>query len=481
MKKYLPKPPDAPGTEPPRRVISSPPLEPYLSRSTDQFDCLLLSEPELLFGGDHRCVDPKTGLGAYGPYNNGQPAHQRQLSVGIVGTVEGIEKATTLLDQLAKPVEQDANVDSVLYPSFPGLNPGGPFFVNLITRPAWHRTVRPHALRFAEDCVDPAAKLEMLRGLFGDPLQELSKLEFPPNVAICAVTSRVDRALLKAACAQFLPTEILVGGKLQGNEALNEDAATVAWNLTTRLLYKAGITPWRLSDAQADTCFAGVTFRQEPNSPSGEIWTTFARAVTDTGQGFLLKGDTIHRQRNKGAQGTPHLDKEQSKKLMSRILAAYGKFTGRTPRKVIVHKASPYSEVEREAFADSLLGIKQHALISAAKGGTFFLRSGRKPVLRGAAIPFGEKLGLVYTSGYIPFLRCYPGKTTPQPWEITENRGSIEFKEAATDLLRLTKLNWSTADFSVDVPVTFAASSRASEILTILGEPHMVLDDRYYL
>jgi hypothetical protein len=54
---------------------------------------------------------------------------------------------------------------------------------------------------------------------------------------------------------------------------------------------------------------------------------------------------------------------------------------------------------------------------------------------------FGDKRGLIYTMGYVPFLRCYSGFRIPQPLEILENWGSIPFREATEDILRLTKLN----------------------------------------
>ena len=74
-----------------------------------------------------------------------------------------------------------------------------------------------------------------------------------------------------------------------------------------------------------------------------------------------------------------------------------------------------------------------------------------------------------------------PGNQTPQPYEITENRGSLNFLEAAKDLLRLTKLDWSTSNYCAEVPVTLTLSGRAQEIFRILGQDDLVLDDRYDL
>lgn len=94
---------------------------------------------------------------------------------------------------------------------------------------------------------------------------------------------------------------------------------------------------------------------------------------------------------------------------------------------------------------------------------------------------FGEKKGLVFTIGYIPFLRCYPGFRIPQPLEVTENWGSLSFSQVATDLLRLTKLNWNTAAFSCVDPITIAFSKRVGEILKVADIENPALHYRYYM
>src|ERR1700730_2853664 len=127
MKKaYLPRPSGVPGADNPRRVFNTAPLEIDLARSSDRFHCIQLQEPDLVFGGGHRCVDPRTGLAAYGPYGVTGPEEPGQIRVGIVGTAEAIDKALKLLEEISHPIEQGVNVDCVLHPSFPGLNVQGP-------------------------------------------------------------------------------------------------------------------------------------------------------------------------------------------------------------------------------------------------------------------------------------------------------------------------------------------------------------------
>jgi hypothetical protein len=474
-KKYLPKPAETPGADLPRRIFSSPPFDVQLSRSADQFECIQLEEPELVFGGNHRCVDPRTGLAAYGPYCNAAGENARQLRVGIIGASEGIEKAESLLHEISGPIEQDPKLDSILHPSFPGLNSGKPFFVDVATQVSWRRSVVVQAQRLAGVPSDSMTEFATVRELIGAEVREMSQLEFPPNVVICVLPAGLEPAQVYSARAQSLPIEF-VCDRPAGSQM---DQATRAWDLSVRLLYKAGLTPWRLAGAAGDECFAGVHFSRVMDAASANLWTPFAHVVTDFGQGFFLKGDTCKWSPQNESGETPHLDKGQAAKLMSRILEAYGKDAGRAPRKIVVHKTSPFSEEERLGFGDPLQGIEQHALIALAKAGVLFLRAGRKAIFRGAAIPFGEKVGVVYTSGYMPFLKCSPGNRMPEPLEITENWGSLNFQEAAKDLLRLTKLNWNTSEFCADSPVTLAFPGQTREIFNISGLQDLVLDDRY--
>ncbi len=73
-------------------------------------------------------------------------------------------------------------------------------------------------------------------------------------------------------------------------------------------------------------------------------------------------------------------------------------------------------------------------------------------------------------SDNVPFLRCYPGFRIPQPIEITENWGSVSLTEAATDILKLTKLNWNTAAFNCREPITVAFARRVCDILKLARE-----------
>src|SRR5271157_1212488 len=75
-----------------RRIVElrAIPLESLLSQSTDRLKCSYLPEPELLFGNKQPCVDPRTGLAAFGPYSKTDATRRDNIRIGIVGPADAI-------------------------------------------------------------------------------------------------------------------------------------------------------------------------------------------------------------------------------------------------------------------------------------------------------------------------------------------------------------------------------------------------------
>ncbi|PYU19463.1 MAG: hypothetical protein DMG32_24380, partial [Acidobacteria bacterium] len=295
-----------------------------------------------------------------------------------------------------------------------------------------------------------------------------------------AETARSFRRGLKAACLDLLPTQLIWYRTLAGTKRV-QDLATRAWNLSVALLYKSDIIPWRLGDAMEGSCFVGVSFFHEDEARSPYVRTSIAQAFTDRGEGFVLRGDSFEWDPRVQREKAPHLDREQAQRLLARVLEVYSQQVGGPPRKVVIHKTSRYTENERNGFEEALQSVPHYNLVTVTRRGVFCLRPGTKAVLRGTVGDYGGKLGLIYTMGYVPFLRCYPGFRIPQPIEVTENWGSISLGETAADLLRLTKLNWNTAAFSCRDPITLAFSRRVGDILKMAKGKEPAIHYRYYM
>jgi hypothetical protein len=436
--------------------------------------------------------------------------------VGIVGTQEAIENALELLEEISQPIEQDANIDCILHPSFPGLNVQGPFQVHLATQSQWHRPFHKRDFRSLKQCGDPNTKRWLLQEAFGGEVRALSELEHPPQVILCALSelftsilgaetardgsdgtvkeeilwsgrepsppaaNREFRAGLKAECMGSLLTEI-IGAQEHSKFGGTQDRPTRAWKLSLALLHKAGLAPWRLANASKDSCFVGISmYRASPRTSSPTL-KSFAHVVTELGNGFVVEGDEFEWDFSRDTDNAPHMEEEQARRLLSRALNAFEKQAGVSPRKVAVYKRTHYSEAERRGFENILANIPEHGLMTIASRGIVCMRPGRKPILRGMAIPFNEKVGLVFSSGYVPFLRGYSGNKIPQPLEIIENWGSISFQQAARDLMRLTKLDLNSPDFCADFPSTWGRSQKVGDVLKALGRRESLTDDRYYV
>jgi hypothetical protein len=457
-------------------------------------------------------------LAAYGHFDLTRPEQPGQIRVGIVGTPEAIDNSLNLLEEISQSIEQEANIDCVLHPSFPGMNSQEPFRIHLVTQSQWHRPLHKTGFRSLKQCEDSNTRRWFLQEAFGGEVRALSELENPPQVILCALSEPVTcflstesarddsdsnyaakkdilwtsaerspydmnrefRAGLKAECMGTLPTEI-IGDQGYSKIGVTQDRATRAWKLSLALLHKAGLVPWRLANSSEDSCYVGISVYRPAQSLPTHILRSFAHVVTELGDGFIVHGEAFEWDPAKEGNTTAHLDEGQANRLLSSALAVFTEKLGCSPRKVVVHKTTPYSSTEHRGFENALHNVPQYGLLTISRRGIFCVRPGRKPILRGTAIPFDEKLGLVFASGYVPFLRACSRYKVPQPLEITENWGSLSFQHVARDLIRLTKLDLDSPDFCTDFPITLAGRQKIGDVLRESGRIEPSRDDKYYI
>ena len=505
-----------------------------LANAKNTLSCSFVPEPLLVFGGKQTCEDPKTGLAGYGPYSKTDATRRAIIRVGIVGPAEAVDRALTLVERMTHAIPHHEKNDAMLHPGFPGMNDQDPFQIQFVTQDIWCKTLTPAQVARVECHPDFTVRVKLLVDGVAREVEALSKLDPPPDVVLIAMTANLEKQCrvgiaqydkeqregddededsvpdvveeldetttaeeevaeepqagtarsfrrgLKAACMHLLPTQLLWHRTLAGTRGV-QDLATRAWNLSVALMYKASVIPWRLADVMDGSCFVGISFfhPEEDNSTSR---TSVAQAFTHRGEGFVLQGDKFTWKPSHDERA-PHLDRDAAKALLKRVLSVYEDEVHGVPRRLIIHKTSRYTVEEREGFTDALAlaGVAHYALVTLSRRGICCLRPGNKPALRGTIIEFGEKKGLVYTIGYVPFLRCYPGFRIPQPLEVTENWGSLTFREVAADLLRLTKLNWNTAAFCCVDPITIAFSRRVGDILKIANTENPARHYRQYM
>ncbi len=251
--------------------------------------------------------------------------------------------------------------------------------------------------------------------------------------------------------------------------------AAFAWNFSTGLYYKAHGRPWRLAKLIIGTCYVGVSFYQNLRNPDLNLETSMAQIFTHSGEGFVLRGSDVTVD-EKTRQ--PRLTKTQAYGLMADSIEKYSKKVGNPPNRVVVHKTSLFSKEEKEGFDKAIGDLRKDYVAISRDTDLRFLRTGKYPVLRGTIISLTQHQYLLYTSGYIPRIRTYPGFRVPRPLLIT-HYGDSEIKVICSEILGLTKLDWNTTVFSKQLPITLGFAQSVGKVLSEIPPDIKELKDHY--
>ncbi len=503
----------------------------YRARGGPDFDAGILYEPRILFGGQHSHVDPKTGLSLYGPYSTTEQREPALTSiiVGLVGPPTLIAEAENWLKACQGVLTNDGR-EPFSRPHFPGFSRESPFKCDLVYGPGWRQVIKERSISEVLCESDDRLRIKGVIDLYLDAIDVLQGRVSRPHVILCCMpdnvidcctslkknplkkraSSRAEQKLrrqlasgqqwlfdelvpeppaknpleghqnlrrgLKAESMQFdIPTQLILprsldysGRKVKPGTRPVQDIATRAWNFTTALYHKAGAAPWRLEGVDDNVCFVGVSFYRETLDENPMLRTSMAQAFTASGDGFVLRGNSIEWDEQESGR-SPHLDEKSAAALLRDVIEAYKKQNDQSlPNRVVVHKSSRFNDAELQGFRAACEAVPQHDFVSFGLRRVQFYRKGDYPPVRGTYVKFSDTEFTLYSDGYIPYLRTYPGPRVPRPLEIMEHYGDSPWTTMLREILSLTKLNWNTADFSCGMPVTIAFSRKVGEILAEL-------------
>jgi hypothetical protein len=529
-----------------RRRTGADLLEALLQEAKPSFHAWHVAEPQLLFAGRQTCEDPKTGLTLFGPAGlDRTPRPSIRLGVvgtgdSIQALKNWIEAARAPIR--AGCTSAGKPFDTLLAPTFPGFDTDSPIRCAIEIADNHCETLTKAAVESALNDPRFARRVDNMVRLLTDKLKVLGNKEPQPDVVVCAMPKEVESACgpearaegrtkvfltpaqrkerkrlekdrkrgqlvmdfvydndppedpslsrfnqdfhnaLKAqAMATGLPTQLVWDSTLRRTRG-TQDPATVAWNFFTAVYYKAGNVPWELSFPTSGSCFVGVSFYRESPDPEAATRTCLAQAFSETGEGIVLRGDPVTWDKERDRK--PHLSREASKKLLERVLDVYKSHFSTPPRRVVVHKTSRYWDDERDGFLEAITqaGVPSYDLLALERRGIRFFRLGAEPPVRGTVVQLGQRNYLVFTRGYVPFLRAYPGLRVPNPLEVVEHIGDSSADRVCSELLALTKLNWNTSAFASADPITIAFAQEVAKIIKELPDgrqPHFKY--RYYM
>lgn len=244
-----------------------------------------------------------------------------------------------------------------------------------------------------------------------------------------------------------------------------QDPASLAWNLTTTAYFKSSGKPWKLADVREGVCYVGLVFKLDLTSLTAGNACCGAQMFLDSGDGLVFKG-AVGPWYSKSTKEF-HLPKDKAAGIIRMIVEAYKREHGTPPKELFIHGRTRFDDEEWDGFqsaapeATNLVGVRIREENSFKLFG-----AGSISVLRGTAFLQSRRKGYLWTRGYIPKLKTYPGREVPNPLSVEICRGKADLEQVMKDIMGLTKVNFNACIYADGRPVTLRFADRVGEILT---------------
>ncbi len=504
-----------------------------------------IAEPLLEFGFNQQTTNPKTGLYLYGPLDDkGKPKH---IKTGVVGTKNGIQLFRNWLRVVNSFIEpaSDASANHAPYPGFNsvfsttiGAEPelevelSQTKLASAIRQGRRHEAVkeavsifedairvrldediavdvwfavipdeiykygRPQAIVPKEEAIKSRLVIsqrratEILSGapsLFREENIDAQVFLFEPNFHHQLKARLLDTRIVVLQILRESTLSSLLGDTSNPRYRRLQDPASIAWNLSTTLFFKGGGHPWKVASVRPRVCYIGLVFKLFPDGgEQGRKACCGAQMFLDSGDGLVFRGTPGNWYNADTKQF--HLSEDEARSLIERIVTAYKERDpdGLPPAELFIHGRTRFDENEWKGFSSGAPDTKVTTVRISDSNDIKLYAPRKTPVLRGTTLAIDDRLGYLWTRGFINELGTYPGREVPKPLAVELVHGDTDLATVMRDLLMLTKLNFNACIFADGSPVTLRFADAVGEIITAIPEtrsigPFVPLPFKHYI
>ena len=453
---------------------------------------LLLDEPQLTFNPDDSFLDvnPLRGLNKFGAYN--KESFQKYTTAVRIATIipeNGGSKIKELVNTLRTPHYPNDRKEYVS--EFNG-------FEKLFGIPLVASQTKLAHIKWPNDLNNflyngnPSVKLMQA---IKNSIEQLMNIRDQFDVVLIYLPKIWEFALktpsfdahdyIKAISAQSgIPTQVINDRAFTFNYK-----ASLAWRLSIALYVKAGGIPWKLAPLPGipeNTAYIGLAYALKDNL-QGTHYVTCCSQVFDAdggGMQFVAFEARDHVENIEDARRNPFLSRNDMRSVLARSLNLYQtRNVGMLPRRLVIHKTTPFKTDELDGAFDALSAIKEVECIQVTSNpglrGVWLKKSQESgkisepdgyPVPRGTVLQRTEKSALIWVAGNAPSASLkndyYQGKKSiPCPINITRFTGDSPMQFSALEALALTKMDWNNDALYDPVPVTIRYSQQLAKII----------------
>ena len=271
----------------------------------------------------------------------------------------------------------------------------------------------------------------------------------------------------------------------------------IMWALSLAIYVKAGRIPWTITGIQPETAFAGIGYSVTDGPNGKNIVVGCSHIYSSDGQGMKYKLSKVQDFTLDGKKN-PYLSENEAYRLGLNIKDLFHKSFSEMPKRVVIHKRTPFIKEEIKGLVESLSsnGIQSIELLEVTYEDNlkcFALNQGNTdidgfPVRRGLCFPVNNNTMYLFTHGIAPSvisqIRKYfqGGKSIPLPLKIVRHYGNCDISLLATEILGLSKMNWNSFNLYSKLPCTIESSNEIARIGWLLSQFEGTLYDyRFFM